>query len=149
MSEFLTDKEQAFLVALFKSFEEAEIIAIVLRNYEKFPVHIGNDLEIFIPRYQHNKARAILLEVLSIHCGSIMNVYQKDSFAALWMSIDNNDPIHLDFYHGAYFWRGRQYLSDKELIANTRDLKEQKIIVPAREHEAIILYVTSLIWGGF
>jgi thymidylate kinase len=145
----LTNAEREFFARFFARLEEARVVSIFLRNYEKFPEAIGHDLDVFFRRADLDRAIEIFRSALRDSGGEILHVHERDYVFAVWFHAAKNEPaaIHLDFYHGAFTWHGLPYLDEHEVISAARNFGNFKTPRPA--HEALNLFLTSLLWGGF
>lgn len=145
----LSPAECEFFEAFFRQLSAAGVAAILLRNYADFPEAIGHDLDVFFRRADLRAAVTVFQEALSQSGGEILHVHQRDYVLAVWFRVRRDAPqsIHLDFYHGALTWHGLPYLSDEALLAGARPFKQFQAPRPA--HEALNLFLTSLLWGSF
>ena len=145
----LSDAEREFFARFFARLNEAGVVSILLRNYEKFPDAIGHDLDVFFRRAELNQAVEIFRETLRESGGNVLHVHERDYVFAVWFRVKPNEPaaIHLDFYHGAFTWHSLPYVSESELVSASRLVGNFKTPRPA--HEALNLFLTSLLWGGF
>jgi thymidylate kinase len=145
----LSAGERDFFEAFFQRLRSEKIAHIFLRNYAGFPERMGNDLDIFFRRDDLDRATALFARLLAESGGKLLHVHQRDYVLAVWFRAraGEKDPIHLDFYHGAFSWHGLSYLSEQELIAGARRTGQFKTPRPA--HEALNLSLTSLLWGEF
>jgi thymidylate kinase len=145
----LSANEQEVFVAFFDRLTKIEISSILLRNYEEFPHKIGHDIDVFFRRADLRRALAVLLEVLREKKGEVTHFQQLDYVLCLWFRAGPEEAniVHLDFYHGAFTWHGLHYLSEEEVVAASIPFRLSRIPHPA--HEALNLYLTSLLWGGF
>ena len=145
----LSPAERDLFAKFFAKLEVAGIIAILLRNYEKFPASMGHDLDVFFRREDLAGAVEIFRGALRAAGGEVLHVHERDYVFAVWFRAARGEPlaIHLDFYHGAFTWRGLPYISEDELVAASRSFGKFKTPRPA--HEALNLFLTSILWGGF
>lgn len=145
----LSPVERRFFESFFRRLNESRIPHILLRNYEEFPVQIGNDLDTFFRRSDLPTAVDLFHNVLREFDGELLHTHERDYFCAVWFRATQEEPLplHLDFYHGAFTWHGLPYLSDAELLESSRQLGDFRVPRPA--HEALNLFLGSLLWGGF
>ena len=145
----LSTAERELFEKFFAQLETAGIVAILLRNYEKFPAEIGHDLDVFFRRADLGRAVEIFREVLRAAGGEVLHIHERDYVFAVWFRAARGEPlaIHLDFYHGAFTWHSLPYVQEDELIAASRSFGKFKTPRPA--HEALNLFLTSVLWGGF
>jgi thymidylate kinase len=145
----LSSVEREFFDEFFKRLGEAGVVRILLRNHEDFPARIGHDLDVFFLRADLPRAIRIFRETLRERDGEVLHVHERDYVCAVWFRAGRGEPeaIHMDFYHGAFTWHGLPYVSESELVAASRPFGRFKSLNPA--HEALSLFLTSLLWGGF
>lgn len=145
----LTAAEQRVFRELIARLEARGLPAILLRNYEHFPAEMGHDLDLFVPRAQWPLALDCLRALLAEQGGEIVHIQPLDYVFAVWfrLSEPGAKPIHLDFYHGAFTWHGLPYLNERELVEQRRSFGEFHVPRPA--HEALNLWLASLLWGSF
>jgi thymidylate kinase len=145
----LSTVERKLFEKFFERLGAASIPAILLRNYEDFPAQIGHDLDVFFRRADLSRAVEVLWNVLRERGGEVLHIHKRDYLLAVWFRAAGDEPqvIHLDFYHGAFTWHGLSYLSENELLASSRNFGKFKVPRPA--HEAVSLFLTSLLWGNF
>jgi thymidylate kinase len=145
----LAPAEIEFFRSFFRRLEMAGIPGLILRNYDRFPEYLGHDLDVFFRREHLHKAVEIFSAVLRHVGGAVEHVHERDYFLAIWFRVekDSGPPLHLDFYHGAFTWHGIKFLEDSALLAGTQHREFFKIPRPA--HEAVSLWLASLLWGGF
>jgi thymidylate kinase len=145
----LTDGERDFFEKFFQRLDAATIPTVLLRNYDDFPTRIGHDLDVFFRRSDLAPAVKIFRETLATTSGEILHIQELDYVLAVWFRVspDEPQPIHLDFFHGAFTWHGLAYLSEETLLAASRPKGRFKIPRPA--HEALNLFLQSLLWGSF
>jgi thymidylate kinase len=145
----LSAAETDFFRSFFRQLEMAEVPGVVLRNYESFPEYLGHDLDVFFQRAHLPKAMEIFCENLQRSGGVVEHVHERDYFLAIWFRVekDSDAPLHLDFYHGAFTWHGIKFLEDAALLARTQ--RREFFQSPRPAHEAISLWLASLLWGGF
>lgn len=141
--------EQEFFKNFFARLDTAGVVSILLRNYEDFPARMGNDLDVFFRRTELARAVEIFRAALAASGGEVLHLHERDYVLAIWFRAAPGEAltIHLDFYHGAFTWHGLTYLTDAELIAGSR--ASGKFRAPRPAHEALSLFLTSLLWGAF
>src|SRR4051812_1411548 len=112
----LSAGERGFFELFFQRLRSEKIIHIFLRNYELFPERMGHDLDLFFRRVEVPKAVRLFTRLLHERGGEILHVHERDYVLAVWFRAGTSEPqpIHLDFYHGAFTWHGHSYLSDQE-----------------------------------
>ncbi len=142
----LSQREKTFLRKLFNAYDIESIKYIILRNYDGLPDHIGNDLDVFIPKDQRKKARDILIKLAKDLAFPILKKWRLEYFEAFWIITGKSIPLHIDLYPGAFTWKGMCYLSDSDLCDNRKSYGQ--IYILSTEHEALSLCSTSLLWGG-
>lgn len=145
----LSPAEREFFVGFFRRLATAGVPSVLLRNYADFPDAIGHDVDVFFRRADLRAALAVFQETLGRSGGEVLHVHERDYVLAVWFRVRRDEPraIHLDFYHGALTWHGLPYLGDDALLAGARPFKQFQVPRPA--HEALNLFLTSLLWGGF
>lgn len=144
----LSPTMQQFLSSLISRFEEEKLSPVILRNYEKLPIEVGNDLDIFVCPESIRNAEALFNEILEFHGGSLLHRHKRGYFVALWSRFpDSDDWLHIDLYHGALRWHGFEFLSTSALTKGSRRWNDYPVPRPA--HEALTLLLASLLWGGF
>ena len=145
----LSTAERGFFENFFARLDRAGLPVILLRNYENFPAAIGHDLDVFFRPADVPDAAAIFREVLHAGGGAVLHVHERDYVLAVWFRAARDEPraIHLDFYHGAFTWHDLPYINEQELITGSRAWGNFRTPRPA--HEALNLFLTSLLWGGF
>jgi hypothetical protein len=145
----LTDAEQALFVDYTDKLREIGIPYVLLRNYIGFPATIGNDLDLFIRRRDLAVAEATFRELLAARGGRVVIVHTRGYFQDIRFCVDEHPrrALHLDLYHGSFTWHGLYYLGEEELLGSTHRYKEHPVPRPA--HEALNIFIGSIIWGGF
>jgi thymidylate kinase len=143
----VSQNEKAFLLLLFNKLRRNGVPFLLLRNYAELPDIIGNDLDIYVPSTYLVAARSILKAAISESSGIELKVYQLSYFSAHWIDLGASQPLHIDFYPGAFTWKGWAYVSDEELLGQTR--LDHGYPVLEESYEALNLFATSLLWGGF
>ena len=145
----LSTAERELFAKFFAGLDKAGIGAILLRNYENFPALMGHDLDVFFRRADLGRAVEIFREVLPAAGGEVLHIHERDYVFAVWFRAARGEPlsIHLDFYHGAFTWHSLPYVQEDALIASSRSFGKFKTPRPA--HEALNLFLTSVLWGGF
>jgi hypothetical protein len=140
-----------FLVHLVNELEAAKCCPILLRNYENFPLEIGNDLDVFVIPEKVADAYSILSSSAAAVGGNITHLHRRGYFIAIWIVFPDCElPVHIDLYHGALTWHGLPFLTDCDLVqesivAGTVD----KYRIPRPSHEALVSLLASVLWGGF
>ena len=145
----LTESEQAFFRDFFGQLTAQGIRFVLLRNYSHFPQRIGNDLDVLFERGQTSKALSVLRESLRKISAKVVHIHRRDYFVAVWFQLPNSggNSIHMDFYHGAFTWHGMPYLEATKAFASQRLFNG--LPVPRPAHEALSLFLASLLWGAF
>jgi thymidylate kinase len=145
----LSSIEREFFEEFFRRLGAAGVARILLRNHEEFPGRMGHDLDVFFLRSDVPRALRVFRETLRERDGEVLHLHERDYVCAVWFRARRDEPlaIHLDFYHGAFTWHGLPYVSESELVAASRPFGKFKALNPA--HEALSLFLTSLLWGGF
>lgn len=139
-----------FFRELILSLEGLGAVPIALRNYTDFPEIIGNDFDLFVhPKYL-GRSVSILDRLVKSLGGEVTHVHRRNYFVALWIEFPDTDlPIHLDFYHGPQQWHGMSYLGIPLLNHHRRlFFGSFEFYIPAPEHEAMMLLLSNLLWGG-
>ena len=145
----LSNAERRFFEQLFARLESASIATLLLRNYEKFPASMGHDLDVFFRRADVPRSVEVFRDLLREGGGEVLHVHERDYVLAVWFRAAPGEPqpIHLDFYHGAYTWHSLPYIGEAELLAGRRASGNFQTARPV--HEALNLFLTSVLWGGF
>lgn len=144
----LSLESKNFLTKLSTELEKVHSHPVLLRNYDELPDEIGNDIDLFVKREKLTEAEDILLECVALHQGYIAHMHRRDYFVAYWMKFGNEDKFwHIDLYPGALSWHGYQYLDTGRFLGMTRKIGDWN--VPRKAHEALITFLTSVLWGGF
>lgn len=145
----LSQAEQKLFAQFFARLEAAGIPAVLLRNYGDFPRRIGHDLDLFVRRRDLPRAAGIIRELIAAAGGEVLIVHERDYFLDVRFVVDTSitEAIHLDLYHGAFTWHGLPYLLEEELLAGVRNHGGFQVPHPA--HEALNIFYTSVLWGGF
>ena len=145
----LSSNERRLFEDFFARLEAANIVTLLLRNYETFPARMGHDLDVFFQRADVPRAVEIFCAVLQAGGGAVLHVHERDYVLAVWFRAAPGEPqaIHLDFYHGAYTWHSLPYINETELLSARRPAGNFQAARPA--HEALNLFLTSVLWGGF
>ncbi len=149
MKRNLLTNEREFLLLLFNKLLNNDIPLIFLRNYDNFPNEIGNDLDLFIPKKHLPFVANLTKDLIHSFGGELVMVNERDYFFAMYFILNGRSGphIHIDWYHGATSWHGLFYITETDLINQSIDLKYYRI--PSCAHEAMILLMTSILWGGF
>jgi hypothetical protein len=144
----LSKTARDFLIGLRTGLQHIGANPVVLRNYQDLPEAIGNDVDIFVSQTSLNSAIEVLVREVEEREGAVTHIHQRGYFVAFWVNFKNDDvALHLDLYPGALTWHGLEYLSMGRFLESTRHYRDWRIPHPA--HEAILLILTSLLWGGF
>lgn len=140
-----------FLNHLIQDLEHAECKPVLLRNYENFPVEIGNDLDIYVRPERLARAFSILASCALREGAKIAHIHRRGYFVAIWLQFpDCEAPAHIDLYHGALTWHGLHFLTDRELESASQATRTGfSYHVPASHHEALVSLLASILWGGF
>jgi hypothetical protein len=142
---------KAFLIHLLDELERAKCSPILLRNFEKFPEEIGNDLDVYVCPQHLSPAFSILDSCARTQGGFIGHIHRRGYFVAIWLRFpDCEPPVHIDLYHGALTWHGLHFLTDRSLVmASQRTEPRARFRIPAPHHEALISLLASVLWGGY
>ncbi len=145
----LTPAEQRLFADFFAALRRQGIPFVFLRNYEDFPARIGHDLDLFVRRKDAHPAGKIFRELLFAAGGSVLIVHERDYFLDIRFVLGNAAPdsIHLDLYHGSFTWHGLPYLTEDQLLVSVRECNG--LPVPRPAHEALNVFMASILWGGF
>lgn len=144
----LSAAEQEFFTRFFDACARAAVPAIVVRNYEQFPTAIGHDIDVFFRRADLELATELFTSELAAARGAFVHLHERDYVRAVWFRIEpGSDPLHVDFYHGVFTWHGLAFLDEAPLLGAALALRNFRIPRPA--HEALSLFVTGILWGGF
>ena len=145
----LSSNERRLFEQFFPKLEATGIPAILLRNYETFPGAMGHDLDVFFRREDLSQAVEVFRVLLRESGGEVLHIHERDYVLAVWFRAATGEPqtIHLDFYHGAFTWHGLTFLTDEALVSQART--HGKFKVPRPAHEAMSLFLASLMWGAF
>src|ERR1044071_2682409 len=103
MRDLSTAKRELF-AKFFAKLDALGIVAILLRNYEKFPASMGHDLDVFFRRKDLDRAIEVFSETLRATGGEVLHIHKRDYVFAVWFRAAPGESlaIHLDFYHGAF-----------------------------------------------
>src|SRR4051794_13176958 len=114
----LRPSERDFFAAYLAALEKVGIPSVFLRNYERFPEAMGNDLDLFVPRSALKQAESIFRNCLAAARGELLMRNPRDYVLDLRFVIEGgiSEALHLDLYHGSFVWHGQPYLLDAKLI---------------------------------
>jgi thymidylate kinase len=143
----LTTLESNFLDIFFKSLKSYNIPFAVLRNYSELPTHMGKDLDILIDPDSLMQAHNCLCETAQRFNGFFLKVYTLQFVTATWVKLPGDQPMQIDLYPDPFSWKGITFLPPQQVLETRLPKKEFFVLDPA--YEAIILFITSIIWGGF
>ncbi len=139
-----------FLSRFFTRLNEAGIKYCVLKNYDQLPLHVGNDVDIWVKEGFQGRCREILLGV-GRNGGWDMVVYSprlkyKGEGDYFFVNEDLSEIVHIDLW--SYLnRRGVRYLNDA-VFADHLCLHENGFYIPSPGLEASILLLKDLIYQG-
>lgn len=145
----LSDLQSAFLNFLIHALGHFGANPIFLRNYDGIPREIGHDIDIWIRpsskyislQLIHSIARLFGQRVVHEHRRAFVDALYVEQVGVIggWM--------HIDLYHGALTWHGYPFLNADCFIARSTPFRSYRI--PCKAHEAYLLGMVSILWGGF
>ena len=139
---------QEFLKDLNSGLQKMGACPVLLRNYEDLPIEIGNDLDVFVKRDFLRSSATFLLAKAKEHGALLGHVHERDYFHALWLKFEGEERFwHVDLYPGALSWHGLSFLDEKPFLENCQ--KYDHWWIPGPSDEAMLLFMTSALWGGF
>ncbi len=139
-----------FLSRFFTKLNEAGIKYCVLKNYEQLPLHVGNDVDMWVKEGFQGKFREILLSVgrdggwnMIAHSPRLKYKGEGDYF---FVNQDLSEIIHIDLW--SYInRRGVKYLNSA-VLEDHLCLHENGFYIPSPGLEASILLLKDLIYQG-
>ncbi|ARP44336.1 hypothetical protein GTHT12_02840 [Geobacillus thermodenitrificans] len=138
------------LTWLFKRYEEQNLEYCILRNYKELPEkNIGNDIDILIDEKKIKENQVILKEMCDLFSLKCIRVAKRQYVHQYYfISTEKVDysVLQLDFQFNGE-WRGLIYLKGQDILKDRK--KYKNFYIPCPEHEALISYFASLVWGGF
>ena len=143
----MTAKENA-VFDFWNSLERIGIEWLILRNYGQRQLVKGRDVDLFMRFEDVPRAIKLLIVCSKRFGGSVLHFYRRHHLIALYIRFPEEEkPLHVDFYHGAFSWAGIEYLSHDQVLKSRRQYCG--LPIPAPEHEAAVLTLASLLDGGF
>lgn len=134
-----------FCQALFETWSRQDVDFVVLRNYERLPHAVSNDIDVLITPGSLRKAEALLVECAE-RCGlQLCNRAEFQPLSLFFVHADSAEPIHVDLFH-SLTWRGFRLLSAEEVLALKRPC--DSFWIPHPVHEAIVNLLNHLLYRG-
>jgi thymidylate kinase len=148
MTRSLTSEEQRFFLDYFAALDMAGISNAIARNAAGFPLTMGNDIDLLIPRARAKDAWHIFTRLLSKYTGTLWQKNSREFVLDLRFSLLSSKlPLHLDLYWGVFTWHGIPYLDEVTALHDAKVADGFRFVRPA--HEAIGMFCASLLWGSF
>jgi len=141
-----------FIDTLIALLEENRISYCILRNYEGLPeINLGNDIDILVPLECRTSLKILLFQMPNIKVTSILE--RPQGMMVFVYGVGNGgkyQALEIDFIF-SLSWKGIDFLDTHTVLqmAKPMDSTNLKIIVPTREHEAIISLFSSYLIGGW
>ena len=132
-------------------YEERGVKFVVLRNYAGLPdVLVGTtDVDILIDRTRFKESEKIFQELMHRYNVNIQQViFHQHCKQYRFFKVDAEYEFFLQMdIHVDELWYGASYLTGEEILTHRRRFRS--FWVPAKHHEAIISWLSSLLAGGF
>jgi thymidylate kinase len=137
---------ESWVPALFLAWKNADIKYVVLRNYEKLPIDIGNDLDVLVDPARIRDAESILVDIIHQHDGMLHNRAEFSPVSLFFHDTQSKAQFHVDLFRGLT-WRGAEILPTREVLNSSREYKGFKVV--SELHEAVLNLLTRLLYGGY
>jgi thymidylate kinase len=137
---------ETFLTNLFDEWNKSGIQYLILRNYEKLPAFVGNDIDILLEPSQLKKAQGLLLNAGFRNGWRCHNV---SDFAcrAIWLfNIETMEQVHIDLMCGVK-WHALQFANCQHMLKRRQSHKN--FFIPNPVDEAVVSLMTRLIYAGY
>jgi thymidylate kinase len=140
-----------FLTKFFDSLNNEKITYCILRNYERLPEEVGNDIDIWVKNGEQKRFQKILFETAE-NCGwNIIRYSPRLSYCGEgdYFLIKNSQSysiIHIDLWTFIY-WRGITYV-DEEIFPKYLVFHKKGFYIPSPGIEASISLLKNLLYYG-
>ena len=134
-----------FVTAVFRTWRDAGISFLVLRNYENLPDSISNDIDVLLKPCQLRDAEESLLATARSWGFQLHNRAEFATLALYFSSTHSNSQVHFDLFTNLK-WRSFDFLRCDEFLQRrvTRDL----FSTPHPADEAATNLLATMIYTG-
>jgi thymidylate kinase len=142
-----TDRaEEQLVLAVQRAWREAGIRFVILRNYERLPASIGNDMDVLVARDDLPSAEKLLISCAVMTGFVLHNRAEFSPVSLFFYHKDSHQQLHFDLFH-SLAWRGFEVLAAPHVLAQRID--KGLFAVPHPTHEAVLNLLTRLLYGGY
>lgn len=133
------------VTAVFRSWQDAGIDFLVLRNYEGLPSFISNDVDVLLTSAQLRAAEDTLLSTARAAGFRLHNRAEFATLAFYFSGESSNTQVHFDLFT-ALKWRSFDFLSCEDFLE--RKISGELFSVPHPAHEAATNLLATMIYTG-
>lgn len=133
------------LPELFRSWTDAGVRFLILRNYENLPADIGNDLDVLVEPAQRELAETLLLSCAERHGYTLVNRVEFSPIAFFFVHGGARETLHIDLFTSLK-WRGFDLLGPAVVL--DQRVKSADFFIPHPLHETVLKLLTRLLYGG-
>jgi len=141
------NRKSLFFQTLWKNLNQ-HIDILVLRNYENFPLDLGNDIDFLIRKNSIKKVEEIINDTCNMLEFSLHNKSKCYGYFGFTISdnLNINNLIKVDFFTTlSKGWM--DYAHTEEILSNKIHFKEY--FVPLLEHEAYLIFMKEFFMYGY
>jgi thymidylate kinase len=134
-----------FVSAVFRAWQKADIVFLVLRNYENLPDFISNDIDVLLKAAQLRAAEASLLATARTAGFRLHNRAEFATLAFYFSSQRSKAQVHFDLFTNLK-WRSFDFLCCDEMLQ--RSINRELFFIPHPADEAATNLLATMIYTG-
>ena len=142
----MTEQERIsqFIATAFRAWQSGGVDFLVLRNYDRLPNAVSNDIDVLVSA-QHARRAEEILRTAARQTGFRLHNRAEYSTLALYFSADTGAQVHFDLFT-ALKWRGFHFLKTDRYLAKKID--KGLFSIPHSAHEAATNLLATMIYTG-
>jgi thymidylate kinase len=133
------------VIAMMSALESAGIQAVYLRNYEKLPEEVGNDVDVLVGKGSRLRAISVLREEAKKQGWAFLGKTHFSPIAVYFANPETAQTLHIDIFVRLE-WHFIEFAAAAEVIAKRRF--NGLVHIPAAEDEIYLNLATRLIYQG-
>lgn len=135
------------VTAIFQAWHEAGVAFLVLRNYERLPQDVGNDVDVLIRPAQLALAENVMVTAALSTGYRLHNRAEFSPVSYFFHHPESLRQLQIDLFYN-HQWRGFDLLP-VEVVMDRRRRRSDLFSVPSAVHEAISDLLGRLIFHGY
>ncbi len=133
------------VIEVLSALEASGIPAIYLRNYEKLPHEVGNDVDLLVPGGKKGEAVDLIVKAARQKGWEFLSTAHFSPLALYLAKLETGETLHIDVFDRLE-WHFVEFADTARVFAGRR--WHNAVHVPAREDEIYLNLITRLIYQG-